>query len=98
MEDKLQFIPEGWTKGRTWRVLKPASDIFELPDENSSNQWAISKREARSLLLFDVEYVELASIAEKYQKTRAKPVCLSRIHSQEPLSDNFTGRSFGSKL
>jgi hypothetical protein len=100
MEEKLQFIPKDWTKGQTWRLLKPASpsNNSEIPDENISSQWAISKREARSVLLFDIEYIELASIAENYQNTRAKPVLSTPIHPHLLVSDLFAGRGFGSKL
>jgi hypothetical protein len=95
MEQKLQSLPETWAKPQTWRVLEVPDDasIFDVPNDPNIGQWAVSKKHARSLLMFDVDYAELANIAEEYQKTRAKPVGLLAFNIISLHHSNHYGRS-----
>lgn len=76
MEQKLYSLPEDWNKGRTWRVLAPPKQSGRYHDAEALtvDQWALSKKEVRSIQLFDADYAELACIAETYQSSRTKPV------------------------
>jgi hypothetical protein len=83
MEQKLQLIPEEREKARTWRILPPRPPVRNpgIPDESICSQWTMSKRQAQSVMLFDVDYAELADIAERYQSTKTKPVRLISLRS-----------------
>lgn len=79
MEDSLKLVPSDVPKPYSWRILPmdTAPQIYQGRDSDSVDQWALSKAQARSTILFTVEYEELADIAMKYQRTLAQPVCIS---------------------
>lgn len=98
MEQKLQGISTDWAKRPTWRMLpKDLPQIDSNSDEKVADQWAISKREASSIRLFDVDYAELADIAGRYQNAKDKPV----ICNHTPLrntANNLSDQGYGGQL
>lgn len=76
MENALQSLPDGWVRGKTWRVIKPnpSTNHQEVLTERHNSQWKLLKAAVRSILIFSDDCDELLETAEKYQGTRPSPV------------------------